>query len=283
MSGEDVRALLVETKQLLGDLPWGVGILGFVPAEVREQQLAVLRELPPPLALIAGGRPSQAAPLEALGTPTYLHVPSPGLLELFLKDGARRFVFEGSECGGHVGPRTSFVLWEAQLEKLIAFEHPEELSVLFAGGIHDARSCAMVAAMCAPLAARGAKVGVLMGTAYLFTHEAVAWGAIQPSFQQAAVECDRTVLLETSPGHATRCAETAYADAFANEKARLEAAGVATKDMWLQLEQLNLGRLRIAAKGLRRDGEAIVAVDEATQQREGMFMIGQVAALRRDT
>src|ERR1700683_2627124 len=99
-----------------------------------------------------------------------------------------------------------------------------------------------------------------MGTAYLFTYEAVAWGAIQPSFQQAAVACDRTVLLETSPGHATRCAATDYADAFASEKARLEAAGVGTKDMWAQLEQLNLGRLRIAAKGLRRDGADIVAV-----------------------
>ena len=50
----------------------------------------------------------------------------------------------------------------------------EDVSVLFAGGIHDARSAAMVAAMAAPLAARGAKVGVLMGTAYLFTEEAVA-------------------------------------------------------------------------------------------------------------
>ena len=52
--------------------------------------------------------------------------------------------------------------------------------------------------------------------------------------------------------------------------------------MWVQLEQLNLGRLRIAAKGLRRDQEHIVPVDDETQQRDGMFMIGQVAALRRE-
>jgi acyl transferase domain-containing protein/NAD(P)H-dependent flavin oxidoreductase YrpB (nitropropane dioxygenase family)/NADP-dependent 3-hydroxy acid dehydrogenase YdfG len=283
MSGEEVRALLTETKALLGNKPWGVGILGFVPPEIREAQLAVLREIAPPIALIAGGRPSQAHPLEQQGTQTYLHVPSPGLLDLFIKDGARRFVFEGSECGGHVGPRTSFALWEAQLERLLAFDKPAELSVLFAGGIHDARSAAMVAAMAAPLAARGAKIGVLMGTAYLFTHEAVAAGAIQPGFQDAAIACDRTVLLETSPGHATRCADTEYATAFAREKARLEADGVGTKEMWAQLEQLNLGRLRIAAKGLRREGEKIVEVDAGAQQRDGMYMIGQVAALRRET
>ena len=109
MSGPEVRELLRETRELVGDRPWGVGILGFVPPEVREQQLEVIREYAPPIALIAGGRPSQSAPLEAQGTATYLHVPSPGLLDLFLRDGARRFVFEGSECGGHVGPRTSFV------------------------------------------------------------------------------------------------------------------------------------------------------------------------------
>ena len=283
MTGSEVRELLKETKSLLGDRPWGVGILGFVSAEIREQQLAVLREISPPIALIAGGRPSQAHPLEAQGTATYLHVPSPGLLDMFLRDGARRFVFEGSECGGHVGPRTSFVLWEAQIARLLEHPAPAELSVMFAGGIHDARSAAMVAAMAAPLAARGARIGVLAGTAYLFTHEAVACGAIEPGFQAAAIACDHTVLLETSPGHATRCADTAYAEAFAQEKTRLTTAGVAAKEMWMTLEQQNLGRLRIAAKGLRRDGDRIESVDTATQNAEGMYMIGQVAALRRET
>src|SRR5690606_10946932 len=102
---DEVRSLLVETAELLGERPWGVGILGFVPPELREEQLAAVRAVGPPVALIAGGRPSQARPLEDDGIATYLHVPSPGLLDRFLKDGARRFVFEGRECGGHVGPR----------------------------------------------------------------------------------------------------------------------------------------------------------------------------------
>ncbi|MEZ4402977.1 MAG: SDR family NAD(P)-dependent oxidoreductase [Kofleriaceae bacterium] len=283
MSGDEVRALVEATATRLGDRPWGVGILGFVPAELREAQLAVLREIKPPVALIAGGRPSQAAPLEAAGIATYLHVPSPGLLDLFLKDGARRFVFEGRECGGHVGPRSSFALWELQLERLLAHPAVGEVSVLFAGGIHDARSAAMVAAMAAPLAARGAKIGVLAGTAYLFTHEAVASGAIQPGFQAAAVACRDTYLLETAPGHATRCADTPFTAAFAAEKARLAATDATPQERWAALEQLNLGRLRLAAKGLRRDGDQLVEVDAATQAADGMYMIGQVAALRRTT
>ena len=176
----------------------GVAWLGFVPAELRAEQLDVVHEVAPPHALIAGGRPSQATPLEASGISTYLHVPSPGLLDRFLKDGARKFVFEGRECGGHVGPRSSFALWDAQIDRLLQVDDPEHLQVLFAGGIHDARSAAMAAAAAATLAAKGAKVGVLMGTAYLFTEESVAAGAIQPAFQDVAVTCDTTVLLETA-------------------------------------------------------------------------------------
>ena len=181
LRGTQVRELLTETRDRLGDRPWGVGILGFVPKDLRDEQLEVIRELKPPAAIIAGGRPSQAAPLEAEGITTYLHVPAPGLLERFLRDGARRFVLEGFECGGHVGPRSSFVLWESQVEALMAFGRLDGVHVLFAGGIHDARSAGMVAALAGPLVEAGARVGVVMGTAYLFTEEIVRAGATDQS------------------------------------------------------------------------------------------------------
>src|SRR5262249_28060394 len=115
----DVTALLEETSALLDGRPWGVGVLGFVPADLRaEHQKAILASRPPQ-ALIAGGRPDQARAREAEGIATYLHVPSPALLSMYLRDGARRFVFEGSECGGHVGPRSSFVLWELAVRTLL--------------------------------------------------------------------------------------------------------------------------------------------------------------------
>src|SRR5690606_7315328 len=218
--------------------------------------------------------------LEEAGIKSYLHVPSPGLLSRFLSDGARSFVFEGRECGGHVGPRSSFALWEAQIERLMQVSDPENLRILLAGGIHDARSAAMAAAALAPLAAKGAQVGVIMGTAYLFTAEAVEAGAIQPAFQEVAVECETTVLLETAPGHATRCVETDFVRAFASRRDELIAEGVDAKARWAELEQLNLGRLRIASKGLTRDVTGLVDVDEAQQRAEGMYMIGEVATLR---
>jgi acyl transferase domain-containing protein/NAD(P)H-dependent flavin oxidoreductase YrpB (nitropropane dioxygenase family) len=283
MPGDEVRHLLAETgARIAGRRPWGVGILGFAPAELREAQLAAILEARPPCALIAGGRPSQAAALERAGIETFLHVPSPGLLEQFVAAGSRRFVFEGAECGGHIGPRGSFALWEAQISLLLERPDLDGFRVLFAGGVHDRRSAAMVAAMAAPLAERGARVGVLMGTAYLFTAEAVRSGAILPGYQQSALSCTATALLETSPGHVTRCADTPYVAAFEEARLRLTAEGVPPQQAWAELEQLNLGRLRIAAKGLRRDGDNLITVDAQTAYRDGMVMLGQVATMRSE-
>ena len=285
-NAEQTRRMLMEAKATLGERPWGVGVLGFAPEALRAAQIDVLREIKPPFAIIAGGRPAQAESLEADGISSFLHVPSPGLLRQFLRAGSRKFIFEGAECGGHVGPRASFPLWEAQLAVLDEFLDGEpadvaaELQIFFAGGVHDERSAAMVAAMAGPLTRRGAKAGVLMGTAYLFTDEAVTHGAIQPLFQRRAIEATGTALLETAPGHATRCLRSDFVDDFHELRESLEGAGVANRAVWEQLEQLNVGRLRIASKGLRRDGDALVGVDVARQAAEGLFMAGQVAVLR---
>ena len=154
---------------------------------------------------------------------------------------ARRPAHELRRCG------------RRQIERLLAHERPERrCSVLFAGGIHDARSAAMVAALAAPLAARGAKIGVLMGTAYLFTEEAVAAGAIQPGFQRGAIACEThgAARDRARPRHALR-RHRVRARVRRREAPPRERAGTPPQEMWAQLEQLNLGRLRIAAKGLR--------------------------------
>ncbi|MDP3858230.1 MAG: SDR family NAD(P)-dependent oxidoreductase [Stagnimonas sp.] len=284
MRGPQVAELLQTTRAQAGGRAWGVGLLGFIPEALRQEQCAAIWDCPPPFALIAGGRPDQAAEFEARGIRTYIHAPAPALLKLYLEQGARRFVFEGRECGGHVGPLSSFALWGQMIELLLA-EVPagaeQEVQLLFAGGIHDALSSAMVAAMAAPLVARGMKVGVLMGTAYLFTEEIVASGAVVPGFQAEALRCQRTVNLESGPGHATRCVDTDFARDFLDTRRRLLAEGQSVEAVRDALEALNLGRLRIASKGLDRgrDG-ALAPVADAAQRREGMYMIGQVATLR---
>ncbi|MCP6761109.1 MAG: acyltransferase domain-containing protein [Fischerella sp. CENA71] len=284
MRGSQVRSLLQKTQQLLGNRPWGIGMLGFVSHALREEQIQAVKEFQPKFALIAGGRPDQATHFEAQGIATYIHVPAPRLLKMFLEQGARRFVFEGRECGGHVGPLSSFVLWESMIATLLAdvkLGKESEIHILFAGGIHDARSAAMISAMAAPLVERGMRIGVLMGTAYLFTQEAVTCGAIVPKFQEQALACNHTINLETGPGHASRCVVTPFAQEFYTTRREMLAAGNPPEEIKDTLENLTLGRLRIASKGLQRTADGQVqTVDEPQQLTDGMYMIGQVATLR---
>lgn len=288
MREREAASLLASVREKIDlldkDFSWGVGLLGFLPSQLHQEQMRVLSRFKPPYALIAGGRPDQAKALESLGIKTYLHAPSPLILRSYLESGCRRFVFEGSECGGHVGPRTSFLLWEQMIDVLLEYaptkEENSEFHILFAGGIHDALSAKMVATMAAPLTKKDMKVGVLVGTAYLYTKEAVATGAIVEQFQKKALDCDQTVLLETGPGHAIRCIKSPYQDEFEKRKEELldksKNKGLAKEE----LELLHLGRLRIASKGLLRDGGKLRPVKEKEQWSLGMYMIGQLSSMK---
>jgi acyl transferase domain-containing protein/NAD(P)H-dependent flavin oxidoreductase YrpB (nitropropane dioxygenase family)/NAD(P)-dependent dehydrogenase (short-subunit alcohol dehydrogenase family) len=283
LQGVDLERVLAETGRALDGHPWGAGILGFVPPEIREQQIAALRRARPPFALIAGGRPDQARQLEEAGIATYLHLPTPAFIAPFFEAGVRRFIFEGNESGGHVGPLAGFPLWETSVTALldvIPKGEEKNVHVLFAGGIHDAVSSAMASIFAAPLAARGIATGILMGSAYLFTREAVESGAIVERFQREALTACRTVTLESGTGHANRCALTPFAYEFQQRRRELLRAGATIAEMKSDLDRLGLGRLRLATKGKLRDGDAIVDAPDERQRRDGMYMIGEVATLR---
>jgi 3-oxoacyl-(acyl-carrier-protein) synthase len=189
-----------------------------------------------------------------------------------------------------VGPRSSFILWEqaaAVVGEAIDRGIPaEQISLVFAGGIHDGRSAALVSALAGPMAARGVKLGVLLGTAYLFTREAVATGAIVPRFQEEVLRCEDTVLLESGPGHQVRVSHTPFVARFEEERKRLILEGRPTEEIREALEGLNVGRLRVATKGIDRSqgaGSPLVTVSEDYQAANGLYMLGQVAALRGQT
>jgi hypothetical protein len=163
---------------------------------------------------------------------------------VFLEDGARRFVFEGRECGGHVGPRSSFVLWESMIDTLqeaITQGWPPGC-VAFAGGIRRAVGGGGGGDGGAARRAE-VRIGVLVGTAYLVHRGGGAGGAIVDTFQQEAVRCARTVLMESGPGHAIRCADTPYYETFRELKRQLLARPAAGRGQ-AELEKMNLGRLR---------------------------------------
>ncbi len=280
MIGKSAEYTVSRTGELLKEKPWGVGILGFAPSQLREEQMKYILETKPPVVLIAGGRPSLAKPYEKEGIKVFLHVPSSALLDMFLKEGARNFIFEGRESGGHVGPLSSLVLWEKQIYRLLQEDDPSSFRLFFAGGIHDAFSSAFISIMAATLAAKGAKIGILMGTSYLYTKEAVETGAILEEYQKQSISQNKTVLLEAAPGQETRALATPFTQLFNQEKKHLYATGMDSKEVWIKLEVMNIGRLRIASKGVERRGKELIELNEKEQIEKGVYMIGQVAALK---
>jgi acyl transferase domain-containing protein/NAD(P)H-dependent flavin oxidoreductase YrpB (nitropropane dioxygenase family)/NAD(P)-dependent dehydrogenase (short-subunit alcohol dehydrogenase family) len=296
LNGNDITKMLKEVVGVIGTKPWGVGILGFNESNLLKSQIEAIEYYHPTFAVLAGGIPSLAETLESKGIRTYVHVQSADLMKMFIGSGIKRFIFEGRECGGHIGPRTSFVLWEDMVGKLLEILekpecNPEELHILFAGGIHDALSGAMVASIAAPLAELGVRVGVLMGTAYLFTNEILESGAIVRGFQGNALQCTETHVLESGPGHEIRCCKTPIIELFEKEKTKMKSEGLPADQISSQIDKLMLGRLRVASKGVMRmpvsgsgkNKPDIVSLSEEKQHEEGIYMVGQLAALRDQT
>jgi len=285
MHGEQAQKLLSRAEEVLSGKPWGVALLSFVDATIREEQMRVLRQLRPPVALLGAGTSEEAAELEQLGTKAYLYAASPTILKTFLEQGVRRFVLEGCECGGYVGPRSSFSLWQQLIDTLLNPERPdavlEEIDLILAGGIHDRRSSQMVATLAARVAERGVRVGLLAGTAYLFTDEIVESGAITRGFQEEALQAEQTLRLDMGGDRAIRCAPTP----FSSQWAASNGADESRDEAGLTAEQICLEHLRTASRGVARqsnptgDESPFVAVDDRQQRRDGLFVMGQSAAL----
>ncbi len=292
-TGEVLRDFLKETDAKLGEKPWGVGLLGFAPKKLWDEQLQLIKRYSPSFAVIAGGRPSQYKTLTGLGITSFLHIPSPSMLKGYFDDGVRHFIFEGHGSGGHVGPINSFPLWQAMISELTGIfkEQDGDLKgtyVILAGGIGDKNTAAMAAAFAPPLLKMGVKVGFIMGTAYLFTKEIVDSGAVVSNFQSTAIDGTRTVVLESGGGHAIRCAPTPAADSFSSSKAAMIASGRDLNEVRQILDNNNIGRLRAATRGLSgpystyEEMDKCVELSQNEQYDTGIFMVGEVAGLLKN-
>ncbi len=267
------------------DLPaFGAGMIGikaFNPT--LDHHLELIKTKQTPFALFAGGIPSQINELEACGTRAYLHTPMPGVLKNAFEKGTRRFILEGNEAGGHIGSLPSTVLWELSIETLLDLPSDQrpDVNVLFAGGIISAAGSHFISAMTALLAKEGLKIGIQLGTAYLFTKEIVETGAITPVYQQVVQEHKCTTIIGSTVGLACRTADTNFAgQIMKNEHCRLADDAMNLGLRKSAFEKDNLGSLLISAKGKtpdfghENDGQWILYTDEE-QLSNGNFMTGE--------
>lgn len=281
LSADHLNDIVRDTAELCEDLPWGVGLLAFRPELDLKPQIEVVLKTRPNLVILAGGHPAQISQFGDLADRVFLHSPTPELFERQLMEGCRHFILEGRECGGHTGPCSSLSLWEGCL-KVLAQEPrkvQEETAILFAGGVYGAKSSVMIADLLQQFNLSDLCHGVLVGTLTLFSEEAVSSGAISNVFQKVLLETEETVLLETAPGHQSRCAKTPFTDEFLRQRRHGLDQGLTGSELAALLDGLILGRLRLASKGLRRQGDQLVLVSEDEQLHQGMFMVGEVAAL----
>ena len=285
MEGEALRETVAKTAKLMGNRSWGISLLGFATPETYKEQAALIVETKPRAVLISGGHGIMAAQFEKAGIKTFVHAPSVALLEQYIKDGNTHLIFEGRESGGHIGPFWSTLLWEKQINRLVREDDLSRFDLLFAGGIHDDFSSTFISVMTASLAALGAKIGVQMGTSYLYTKEIVETGAITPLYQKLSVENTATLSLESVPGQANRMLPSPFVDYFNREKERILSSGETDSlKVRYDLENLNVGRLRIAAKGLDMLPNGTLTKQTAEQQHEkGMYLIGDVSVFINKT
>jgi len=279
MEGQILRDTIEKTAETMGDRSWGIALLGFNIPETYHEQAKIIVETKPKVVLISGGHAMLTKQFENAGIKTFIHAPSVALLEQYIKEGITNVIFEGRESGGHIGPFYSSFIWEKQINRLLQEDDLSKFNILFAGGIHDAFSSAFVSIMASCLAVRGAKIGIQMGTSYLYTEEIVKTGAITPLFQQLSIENTKTICLESVPGQVNRILPSPFMDYFYSEKQRILSEGTDSLKNRIALENINAGRLRIAAKGVEWKEGDLVAQTVDSQYEKGMFMIGDVSIL----
>jgi phosphopantetheine--protein transferase-like protein len=270
---------------------FGVGLIGLeVNRHCYEAHLEIMKENPPPFAILAAGSVELAKRIEEMGTTCYLHCPAPAVVSEGLKAGLRHFVFEGCESGGHIGGLGSLDLWGANLRELERAARDglsmADVSVLFAGGIATARASAFVGGMVADLAAQGLRVGLQMGTAYLATSEAVSTCAITPTYHGLTLESDRTLVIGRTVNTRARAAASPMASQLIDREQERVRNRVPLRERKEQYEKDNLGALRLAAKGCAIDPSTAtwdcpVFCDLPPQEQydRGLYLMGQVVSL----
>ena len=194
---------------------FGAGLIGIETFnKTIDNHLAQVKKHRVPFALFAGGIPAQILELEKAGTRAYLHTPSMMMLENAIGNGCSRFIFEGSEAGGHVGTLSSLVLWEMAIEKILALpdKRRQVLTAVFAGGVGTRYGSYFISGASAVLAAKGVKVGIQVGSAYLFTREIMETGAIQKIYQEVVCRGERTILTGETVGLTSRTVPTPFTE-----------------------------------------------------------------------
>ncbi len=269
---------------------FGAGLVGIEAFnKCAKEHIDLAKKYKAPFALFAGGIPAQVNELEKNGVKTYLHTPSIQMLENAIKNSCTRFIFEGNEAGGHIGTLTSMVLWEKAIEAFMSLGQ-DNLSchtMIFAGGISSCHSSHFISGMTSILASKGMKIGVQLGTPYLFTEEIVETGAIQKLYRDVMLKPTTTTVMGNSVGLSSRTIESPFSLRTIQEEQERIKQGMSLKDRKEAFEKNNIGALLIAGKGFTpvkgEDGNiTLQKLNNEEQFQRGNYMTGDSIAFHNE-
>ncbi len=274
------------------DAPYAGGIIGLeVMKERREAHISLIKKNNTPYCLLAAGSIQLASRIQKEGTKVILHTPALALFKEAHQNGIEHLILEGSECGGHIGTLTSLTLWET----IIQFIEKEKtnlkqkINVIFAGGISDAKSSAMLAGMIA-CHSEYISPGIQMGTAYLFTEEIVKSRALTSQYQEHLLNSSNTKVIGSTVNTRARVIPSDFVESTLEVELERISSGLSIQDRKKLYEKDNLGALRIAAKAEvwndkhipGGDTTQFVAASKKIQDSKGCYMAGELISLKRN-
>ncbi|MFX0082695.1 MAG: SDR family NAD(P)-dependent oxidoreductase [Candidatus Hodarchaeota archaeon] len=250
LSTETVELLSNISVKDLSKKPYGCGIIGLEAVKTRrDEHLRCIKKYGPEITLIAAGTIDLGVQVKNLGNKVLIHTPVLSMFKKAIKSNLDYMILEGSECGGHFGTLSSFILWECILEYLDKEKDifTEKLNVIFAGGIIDEVSSAMLGGMI------GNHLdiinpGIQMGTAYLLSEEIVTTRALSPVYQELLLNNSSTKVIGTTVNTRARVISTEFSHHTIKQEFLRKAQGISISQRKELYEKDNLGALRIASR-----------------------------------
>jgi malonyl CoA-acyl carrier protein transacylase len=275
----------------ISEMSYGSGIIGLeVVKSRREKHLESISKYGPKITLIAAGSVDLGIQVKKLGNIVLIHTPALSMFKEALKHDLDFMILEGSECGGHFGMLSSFILWEHILEYLYIKKNElkEKINLVFAGGIINDISTAMLAGMIG-VHLDLINPGIQMGTAYLLSEEIVTTQALSPIYQELLLNNSCTTVIGTSVNTRARVVPSEFAfKTIKNEYSR-KAQGVSISDRKEIFEKENLGALRIASRAEIWNDDHVegsgttqfIPTSKKNQLTGGAFMTGESISLQK--
>ncbi|MFX1468949.1 MAG: SDR family NAD(P)-dependent oxidoreductase [Promethearchaeota archaeon] len=292
LGGEADQLLLNAANNEILQKPYGCGIIGLEVAKSRrEEHLQSISKYGPKIILIAAGTIELGVRVKNSGNMVLIHTPALSMFKEAMKKDLHFIILEGSECGGHIGILSSFILWELILEYLDM--HNEEINkkinIIFAGGIINEISTAMLAVMIGNHL-NLINPGIQMGSAYLLSDEIVNTGALSSVYQELLLDNSSTIIIGTTVNTRARVIPSDFVFQTIKEELYQKAQGIPISKRKEKYEKENLGALRIASKAEiwndnHKEGSGttqFTSISRNKQLMSGIFMAGDCISLQNN-